>query len=192
MPVVHRFDPPERFVAGTVGEPGQRTFFLQAREGARLVSVSLEKQQVQALAERIDELLDELMQAAGGDALIPAVAPRDLDDTEPLEQPIEEEFRAGTMTLSWDAADERVVIEVFPFTEAAVVSPEQLEEDLRTPRARARRGLPGPAHRRRGARLREAGRAAVIGAGRPDCPFCGEPDRPRRPPLRPCQRLPAP
>ena len=49
MPVVHGFDPPERFVAGTVGEPGQRTFFLQARSGARMVSVALEKQQVAAL-----------------------------------------------------------------------------------------------------------------------------------------------
>ena len=106
MPVVHRFDPPERFVAGTVGEPGQRTFFLQAREGTRLVSVSLEKQQVQALAERIDELLDELMRAAGDELLIPAIAPRDLADAQPLEQPIEEEFRAGTMTLSWDGTDE--------------------------------------------------------------------------------------
>ena len=106
MPVVHRFDPPERFVAGTVGEPGQRTFFLQAREGTRLISVSLEKQQVSALAERIDELLDELMNAAGDDVLIPAIAPRDLTDNQPLEQPIEEEFRAGTMTLSWDTAEE--------------------------------------------------------------------------------------
>ena len=62
-------------MAGTVGPPGQRTFFLQAREGARLVSVALEKQQVEALAERIDELLDELMRAAGDDVLIPAIAP---------------------------------------------------------------------------------------------------------------------
>ena len=45
-PLVHGFDPPERFVAGTVGPPGQRTFFLQAREGVRVVSVALEKQQV--------------------------------------------------------------------------------------------------------------------------------------------------
>ena len=60
-PVVHEFDPPERFVAGTVGPPGQRTFFLQARAGARVVSVALEKQQVAVLAERIDELLDEVM-----------------------------------------------------------------------------------------------------------------------------------
>ena len=61
MPVVHRFDPPERFVAGTVGAPGQRTFFLQARAGARVTSVALEKEQVPVLAERIDELLDELI-----------------------------------------------------------------------------------------------------------------------------------
>src|SRR5436853_423551 len=45
-PLVHRFDPPERFIAGTVGEPGQRTFFLQARSGARATSVALENQQV--------------------------------------------------------------------------------------------------------------------------------------------------
>ena len=75
MPVVHEFDPPERFVAGTVGEPGGRTFFLQARSGPRLVSVALEKQQVAVLAERIDELLDEVMSSSGTETLIPAVAP---------------------------------------------------------------------------------------------------------------------
>lgn len=172
MPLVHAFDPPERFVAGTVGEPGQRTFFLQARDGARLTSVALEKQQVEALAERVDELLDEVMQAAGGSALVPAVAPFDLVDNEPLEQPIEEEFRAGTMTLSWDSSTERIVIEVFPYTEAAVVSPEQLDEDLEEPEpdeiflvrltAGAARAFVGRARN-------------VIGAGRPDCPFCGNP-----------------
>ena len=175
MPVVHRFDPPERFVSGTVGDPGQRTFFLQARQGARLVSVSLEKQQVSALAERIDELLDELMTAAGDEVLIPAIAPRDLVDTGPLEQPIEEEFRAGTMTLSWDGSDERVVIEVFPFTEAAVVSPEQLQEDLEDllepePEEIFLVRISAAAARSFVERSR-----SVLGAGRPDCPFCGEP-----------------
>ena len=78
-PIVHGFDPPERFVAGTVGEPGERTFFLQAREGARVVSVALEKQQVAALAERVDELLDEVMAEAHTESVIPAVAPVGLD-----------------------------------------------------------------------------------------------------------------
>ena len=103
--VIHRFDPPERFVAGTVGPPGQRTFFLQARSGARVTSVALEKQQVSVLAERIDELLDELLASVEGDSSIPALPPAALEDNDPLEQPIVEEFRAGTMTLSWDSKD---------------------------------------------------------------------------------------
>src|SRR3954447_4611190 len=104
--VIHRFDPPERFIAGTVGPPGQRTFFLQARTGARVTSVALEKQQVSVLAERIDELLDELLRHTEGDSSIPAMPPVSLEDNAPLEQPIVEEFRAGTTTLSWDSADE--------------------------------------------------------------------------------------
>lgn len=172
MPLVHGFDPPERFVAGTVGPPGQRTFFLQARSGARVVSVALEKQQVQALAERIDELLDDVMEAGVTEGVVPAVAPLGLDDSEPLEQPIEEEFRAGTMTLSWDPDDQRVVIEVFPFTEAAVVTPDQLDEDFEEPEpdeVLLVRLPAGPAR----AFVKRA--EQVLDAGRPSCPFCGNP-----------------
>src|SRR5690349_14828417 len=117
MPIVHGFDPPERFVAGTVGEPGSRTFFLQATGGNRVVSVALEKQQVEALAERVDERLDEVIADGNAQSVVPAMVPLGLSDDAPLTQPIEEEFRAGTMTLSWDPADERVVIEVFPVGE---------------------------------------------------------------------------
>lgn len=171
MPIIHAFDPPERFVTGTVGEPGARTFFLQARTGARVTSVSLEKQQVAALAERVDELLDEVM-ATRTTSVVPAVAPLGMDDSAPLEQPIEEEFRAGTMHLSWDPADERVVIEVFPITEAAIVQPGEDEDDIEEPEpeevllvritASAARSFVQRAEQ-------------VIEAGRPTCPFCGNP-----------------
>jgi uncharacterized repeat protein (TIGR03847 family) len=171
-PLVHSFDPPERFVVGTVGPPGQRTFFLQAREGNRLVSVALEKQQVSVLADRLDDLLDELMASEATESVIPAVAPLDLDDTDPLEQPIEEEFRAGTMTLSWDSTDERIVIEVFPFVEAAVVSPEQVGEDLTEPEHEEVFLVRIPAGEAR-AFVKRVGQ--VVSAGRPDCPFCGQP-----------------
>lgn len=173
MPLVHGFDPPERFVAGTVGPPGSRTFFLQARAGSRLVSVALEKQQVATLAERIDELLDEVMDS-GTEAVIPAVAPLALQDNDPLEQPIEEEFRAGTMTLSWDPGDERVVIEVFPFTEAAVVSPDQLgeDQDFEEPEPDEVLLVRVPAGVARAFVQRSE---SVLSAGRPTCPFCGEP-----------------
>jgi uncharacterized repeat protein (TIGR03847 family) len=165
MPVIHEFDPPERFVAGTVGEPGGRTFFLQARSGPRTVSVALEKQQVAVLAERIDELLDEVMANVGNDTLIPAVAPVGLDDAGPLDQPIDEQFRAGTMTLSWDPGISRVVIEVFPLTEAAEEDGEEDEPDeIFLVRLEA-----GPAR----AFVKRA--SLVLEAGRPDCPFCGSP-----------------
>jgi uncharacterized repeat protein (TIGR03847 family) len=175
-PLVHRFDPPERFVAGTVGEPGQRTFFLQAREGLRVISVALEKQQVQILGERIDELLDELLAAGGVASVIPAMTPVDQVDGGPLELPIVEEFRAGTITLSWDADDERIVIEVFPVVEVDVPieadedelvdlpidepEPEELFVVRLTPTQ---------------ARIFATRAASVVSAGRPSCQFCGGP-----------------
>jgi len=175
-PLVHRFDPPERFVAGTVGEPGQRTFFLQAREGLRVISVALEKQQVEILGERIDELLDELLAAGGIASLIPAVTPVEQVDSAPLELPIVEEFRAGTITLSWDADDERIVVEVFPVVEVALPieadedelvdlpidepEPEELFVVRLTPTQ---------------ARIFATRAASVVSAGRPSCQFCGGP-----------------
>jgi uncharacterized repeat protein (TIGR03847 family) len=164
MPVIHEFDPPERFVAGTVGEPGARTFFLQARSGPQMVSVALEKQQVAVLAERIDELLDEVMTSTGNDTVIPAVAPVGLEDSEPLEQPIDEQFRAGTMTLSWDPGIARVVIEVFPLTDGGDEEEEPEPAEVFLVRLEAGR-----------ARAFVKRAELVLEAGRPDCPFCGNP-----------------
>lgn len=175
-PLVHRFDPPERFIAGTVGEPGQRTFFLQARTGARVTSVGLEKQQVQILGERVDELLDELMGAGGVATVIPALTPVDHVDNAPLEQPIVEEFRAGTITLSWDSSDERIVIEVFPVVE--VDNPIEADEvelvDLPIDEPEPEeifivRLTPVLA------RVFATRAASVVQAGRPSCQFCGGP-----------------
>jgi uncharacterized repeat protein (TIGR03847 family) len=170
--VIHSYDPPERFVAGTVGPPGQRTFFLQARSGARVTSVALEKQQVSVLAERMDELLDELIRNGEGESTIPAVSPVALDDNEPLEQPIVEEFRAGTMTLAWDATDERVVVEVYPYAEESVVEPGTPEEEIDDPEPEELLVVRMPAGLARAFSKRAQ---AVVSAGRPPCPFCGGP-----------------
>ncbi|QCX27537.1 DUF3090 domain-containing protein [Nocardioides jishulii] len=170
MPLVHAFDPPERFVTGTVGEPGHRTFFLQARSADQVVSVSLEKQQVVVLVERLDELLDELMRVPGNETVIPAITPFDLHDTAPLEQPIVEEFRVGTMALSWDPVDQRVVLEAFP---VEIVDPaeEQADDDEeREPEELLLVRMTGAAARAFCSRAQQ-----VVEAGRPDCPFCGQP-----------------
>lgn len=105
---IYDFGPPDRFVAGTVGEPGSRTFFLQARRGGALVSVVLEKVQVQVLAERMMLLLAEV--ARRGVRVPEALAPAD-DDTAPLDEPLVETFRVGTMTLAWNSDRDEIVVE---------------------------------------------------------------------------------
>lgn len=161
------FDPPERFVAGTVGQPGDRTFYLQASGGGRTVSVALEKVQVQVLAERLEELL-ETARRAGAD--IPPTAPRELEDTAALDAPVEEEFRVGTMGLAWDGELDRVVVEALAQYEAAEGEEvEPLSDDAEGPDA-LRVHLTAAAAR---AFVQRAQR--VVAAGRPPCPLCGLP-----------------
>jgi len=100
------FDPPDRFVAGTVGVPGSRTFFLQARRAGQIVSVVLEKVQVAVLAERLGVLLDEL-EARGIAQPTEPIVP----DSLPLDEPINETFRATTLTLGWDGDTEQILVE---------------------------------------------------------------------------------
>src|SRR5690625_4760852 len=112
--IVHGFNWPDRFVVGTVGEPGSRTFYLQARTGADVVSVALEKEHTAALAAQIDMVLDEAMSADGNPFSVPESAPEGLTDNDPLDQPIEEQFRVGSLSLGWDPSTAQIVIEAFP------------------------------------------------------------------------------
>jgi len=151
------FDPPERFVAGTVGPPGGRTFFLQASGEGRLVSVSLEKVQVSVLADRVNELLDAHAEGT-------ATEPLGGGDTEPLATPIEDEFRVDTLALAWDPARNVLVIECHD------QDPEETEE-AEEEAVQTLRVVLSPVAAR--AFARRCG--AVVSAGRPSCPFCGQP-----------------
>ncbi|MBE3001054.1 DUF3090 domain-containing protein [Nocardiopsis sp. HNM0947] len=173
MPVF-QFNPPERFVAGTVGQPGERTFFLQAVGEGRITSVVLEKAQVEALATRVEELLEEVNRRFG-------TQPEDgepPEDDGPLEQPIDEDFRVGTLALAWDAEAARVIIEAQEIDESA--GEELTEEDEEELEVFTEEG---PAHRdvlrvylTPGEARAFAGRALkVVSAGRPDCPLCSRP-----------------
>lgn len=165
---VYSYDPPERFIAGTVGQPGERAFYLQASGGGRTTSVALEKGQVSQLAERLDELLDEVLRRGAGAAAVPAAAPAGLADDGPLELPLLEDFRAGAIALAWDHDGDRVIIEAQEESEEPV---EPLTDDIPED---------GPAVLRvriSAAAARAFSRRAlqVVGQGRPPCPLCGLP-----------------
>jgi len=167
--VVHGFDWPDRFVVGTVGEPGERTFYLQARMGSELVSVALEKQQSALLADRIEEILDELMTEDGNPFSIPATAPDGLIDNEPLEQPVEEQFRAGAMGLGWDPATAQIVIEAFPLVDLPEDADESELVEIEPEEVLVVR-IPVGSARAFTRRTRD-----VVLAGRPICPLCEQP-----------------
>ena len=160
------FDPPDRFVAGTVGQPGQRTFYLQARQGDRLASVVLEKVQVAALADRLGVLLSELRRRG---LSIPS-EPAETGDQAPLEEPLTEEFRAGTMSLAWDTRTEEIIVEARSIAGEDEDEVDDVDDD----------DPDGPDL----LRVRLTPTAAlifieraerVVASGRPPCPWCGQP-----------------
>jgi uncharacterized repeat protein (TIGR03847 family) len=174
---VFLYDPPERFVAGTVGLPGRRTFFLQASGAGRVTSVALEKTQVAALAERMEELLDEVVRRSGGNTPVPAVAPSEVNDSAPLDSPVEEEFRVGTMALAWDGDEERMIVEAQALVELDAESDEDLAEAEERLLQDDENGPPMLRVRLSGPQARAFAKRAldVVNAGRPPCPLCSLP-----------------
>lgn len=159
------FDQPRRFVVGTVGQPGERTFYLQASDGARVVSVALEKGQVTVLADRMEQLLTEVA-TRGGIALPEQI----VTDTAPLESPIDEEFRVAAMGLAYDAEANLIVIEAQAPADSAEEAEATLLEDTEDGPDALRVRI---AHHAAAEFVERARR--VVEAGRPPCPLCNQP-----------------
>jgi uncharacterized repeat protein (TIGR03847 family) len=119
----------------------------------------------------MDAMLDELLRS-GHESVIPAAAPVALEDNEPLEAPIESEFRVVALAIGWDEDDAHVVLE-------ARSTPDD-DDDLDDPGAEPDDAVEAPQRLR--VRL-EPGRArafvrralSLVAAGRPSCPFCSLP-----------------
>jgi len=158
-------DPPDRFVAGTVGAPGERTFFLQASSAHVVHTVVLEKEQVRLLALRMQEILDETRESdpmAG----VPSAAPPELMRLQTLQPPLEPEFRVAALAMGWNQATHRLVVEAHAALDENDDVPDLESDDPDSPDL---------------LRVRLTGTAAlvfaehameVVGAGRPECPFC--------------------
>jgi uncharacterized repeat protein (TIGR03847 family) len=161
-----RFDQPERFTVGTVGQPGERTFFIQAQSGTRLISVSLEKTQVQALADRLLYTIRDIKQnnPSIGFSRLPK-------DDAPLSTPIEEEFRVGVIGIAFDAENGLIQVDMQAINENSDQDPQFIDVDDLTGEQDILRVLITPSEADRFSK-----RAfIVVGAGRQPCPFCGGP-----------------
>lgn len=155
----HIFSRPDRFITGTVGEPGERAFYVQLRNNSRLFSVAVEKAQVQAIAERLDVMISEIRKS---NPLI-SIEKSPIDDA-PLESPVDAEFQVGAMSLAWDEESTLISIELYELEDDEEDSEgEILEVNITI-------GM---------ASEFSARSRAVVSAGRLPCPFCGIPIDPR-------------
>ncbi|MCK0113267.1 DUF3090 domain-containing protein [Ornithinimicrobium sp. F0845] len=164
MPL-HEFDPPERFITAAVGPPGQRTFFLQVSGGGRRITVSLEKEQVKILGERLADLLDQVAGFEGAPE-----AAEGLADNAPLDTPIEDDFRVQSLSLAWDPGTRRVVIEAHEVPPPEDETEAELSPEEVVLAGHIRVVLPPPMARAFAQRC-----ATALEGGRPNCPFCGQP-----------------
>lgn len=153
---LYDLNPVQHIVADAVGEPGNRTFYLQARQGSTLVSLIVEKQQVASLAASVLQMLDELV--TQNPDLAPAVAQK---NRLKLELPLESLFRVGQMGLGYDEEQDLVVI-----VAQGVTGPTDGGDDLPMVRFFVTRS-----------QMRSLSEQAlkVVEAGRPECPLCGRP-----------------
>jgi uncharacterized repeat protein (TIGR03847 family) len=167
---------PDRFATGTVGVADERTFFLQAVQGDHVTTVGLEKEQVAVLADRVLAIIDEVERR--GLTAIDA-GPAGLTDDRPLEQPLAEAFRVGTMVIAWDEDVDQLVVEARSMTfdagagDVAMRDGDEIDED----------DIPDDApigpdvlrvHLTPHMAQQFARRAnSVVAGGRPTCPYCG-------------------
>lgn len=163
--------PVDRITTGAVGEPGGRTFFLQARAGARLVTLLVEKQQVELLAASILDILErvgkETEEGPGDDEL-------------ELETPLEPEWRVGKLAIGYAEERDQLLLELEELT------PDEEEDDEEAPAAEELAAGEGDepepepetirlwATREQMLALSRRG-SAVAARGRPTCQFCGNP-----------------
>ena len=146
-------------MAGTIGEPGERAFFIQARDKGRVISVALEKAQVQAIANRLELIVAEVKKSN------PLISIESFpQDDAPLETPVDEEFQVGAISLAWNELDQLLSFELY-----------ELEDDEHD-----EEGQVLEINFSLGMAISFALRSkALVNAGRLPCPFCGIPIDPR-------------
>jgi uncharacterized repeat protein (TIGR03847 family) len=157
MSRLRKLDPLESFIVGTIGQPGEREFYLQAKSHGAIHSFAIDKGQVSALADRMAMLIGELKAADYRFENIIAV---------PLEVPLIPEFQIGVIGIVWLGESEQVSLDIQELTDG---DNDLIPEDEAGPSLFRLLMSPDIAN----AFVNQARK--VVSAGRAPCPFCGLP-----------------
>ncbi|MGH2691991.1 MAG: DUF3090 domain-containing protein [Actinomycetota bacterium] len=158
-------DPVDRITAGAVGEPGERTFFLQGRQSERLVTILVEKQQVELLSASLVEIL-----ARSGKETGQGPPDEEMD----LEDPVVPEWRAGRLSIGYDEDRDLVLLEAEEYVAEDADEEESGEAETLLPDPDAAGAVRFWVTREQALALARHA-ASVAAAGRPRCQLCGNP-----------------
>lgn len=154
-------NPVDFITTDAIGAPGKRVFYLQARKGQRILTLLIEKFQLQSIAVGIGQFMDELAKMYPD---LPEAAGDYEEKTMHILPPVDPQFRVGDLGLSYHPEDDRVSMVIREMLtgnkqpeEAATVKLYCTRSQLKT---LANWGL------------------EVIKRGRRICPYCGEPEDP--------------
>jgi uncharacterized repeat protein (TIGR03847 family) len=157
--MTYEFKSVDRFICGTVGEPGEREFYLQVRAGSALVSASLEKTQASTLAQRLEILCKQVSKED-----VTLVVDRVDRDDAALESPVDKDFAIGAISIAWDDSLKKICVELFSIKEIEVED-EAPDITMNLTLGQAKAFI--------------VRTSAVVNAGRVPCPFCSLPIDPR-------------
>ena len=166
MSVFHEYDDVDKFTVGTVGRPGDRTFFLQIRAGDTRLAIKCEKQQTAAITQYLDKVLSDL----------PPAEDRPIAGAMELTTPVEPVFVLGPIGLGYDRSNDKVLLQL---EEAGDVDEngELIDDDRGHVRIYITIGQ---------AAAFATHAARVIDSGRAECTWCGNPMDPDG---HPCPRM---
>ncbi len=157
--MTYEFKSVDRFICGTVGEPGEREFYLQVRAGSALVSASLEKTQASTLAQRLEILCKQVSKED-----VTLVVDRVDRDDAALESPVDKDFAIGAISIAWDDSLKKICVELFSIKEIEIED-EAPDITMNLTLGQAKAFI--------------VRTSAVVNAGRVPCPFCSLPIDPR-------------
>lgn len=155
---VLEINPVSHLTVDAIGQPGQRVFYLQAHGDARVITILIEKLQIQTLATGIDQYLAEI---SNQQPLISPLHKRYDEGMMHIHPPVDPLFRAGDIGLAYDPESDEICLVV-----KEILTGEMQEEDAQELRLWATR--------QQMASL-SAWAVELTGRGRAICPQCNEP-----------------
>ena len=101
------FYPVNHITTDAIGKPGQRVFYLQATQGDQVITLLVEKVQIQTLSVGLEQFLNEIYERYPG---LPEASDEFDEDKMHISPPVDPLFRVGELGLAYDADRDLVIL----------------------------------------------------------------------------------